>query len=93
VSPEALSGLACKVAAFMPRLGERSIRRVWAGLRTLAPDGCVVIGEDPRVRGFHWCAGLGGHGVTASAAVGRLAADGVLGRPVPSAFSPARFAA
>jgi len=86
-----LAALAEKAAAFMPRLGDLAVRRIWAGLRTLAPDGAFVIGEDPRLRGFHWCAGLGGHGVTASAAVGRLTAEAVLGLSESPAFSPLRF--
>ena len=89
----AVEHLAGKLARFLPRLTQASVKRTWAGLRTLTPDGNFVIGEDPIVRGFFWCAGLGGHGVAASAAVGRLTADAVLGRPVPRAHSPARFLA
>ena len=91
--PAAAGHLAEKLARWMPRLAGVAVRRTWAGLRTLAPDSHFVIGEDPVRRGFFWCAGLGGHGVAASAAAGRLAADAVLERPVPPAHAPARFAA
>ena len=43
-------------------------------VRRAHPDprsGRFVVGPDPTVRGFFWVAGLGGHGVTTSHAVGR----------------------
>ncbi len=89
--------LAEKLAGCAPRLLDMPIISRWAGLRTLLPDGHFVIGRDPRVRNFIWVAGLGGHGVTASWAVGRLAAgiimqeDSGAGHPYP-AVDPARFA-
>jgi D-arginine dehydrogenase len=89
--PEIVAALADKLIRFMPLLSEISIRRTWAGLRTLTSDGRFVIGADPLVKGFIWCAGLGGHGVTASAAVGRLAAQAALGGEVPAAHHPDRF--
>ena len=93
VDPAVLENAAEKVERFMPCLSGLSIRRAWAGLRTLSPDGRFVVGADPSVGGFFWCGGLGGHGVTASAAVGRMAADAVAGRSsVPPAHSPLRFA-
>jgi glycine/D-amino acid oxidase-like deaminating enzyme len=91
VDPGAASLLASKLGRFMPRLGDLPLARAWAGLRVLTPDGRFVIGRDPRVEGFVWCAGLGGHGMTTSAAVGRVAAEAVLGRESPPAHSPARF--
>ncbi|MCX7804537.1 MAG: FAD-binding oxidoreductase [Planctomycetota bacterium] len=89
--------LAEKLAASAPRLLDMPIISRWAGLRTLLPDGHFVVGRDPKVRNFIWVAGLGGHGVTASWAVGRLAAriimqeDAGTGHPYP-AVDPARFA-
>jgi D-arginine dehydrogenase len=90
--PTALEELAGKLSRWMPRLAGIAVQRTWAGIRTLTPDGNFVIGEDPVVRGFFWCAGLGGHGVAASAAVGRLAAGAILGRAVPAQLGPRRFA-
>ena len=88
-----LDDLAQKVATLQPGLGSLSIARSWVGQRTFAPDRRFVIGFDPRdARVFH-VAGLGGHGVTASYAVGRLAAamlseDGPVG---VAAFAPDRL--
>ncbi len=62
----------------LPSLAGRGFARRWAGLRTLTPDQRFAIGEDPAVRGFFWIAGLGGHGITCSPAIGRIAADRIL---------------
>jgi D-arginine dehydrogenase len=91
IDPSVAELLAHKVERFMPRLADLSVLRMWAGLRTLTPDRNFVVGPDPNAEGFIWCAGLGGHGVTASAAVGRMAADAVVGRATPAAHAPGRF--
>jgi len=85
--------LAEKIERYLPGLSTVPIQRSWAGLRTLVKDGRFIIGWDPAVRGFFWVAGLGGHGVTTSSAVGALAADLLVGeeRREAADFSPARF--
>lgn len=90
---EAAELLATKLRRAFPRELDVPLARTWAGLRTFAPDGKFVIGPDPLVKGFHWVAGLGGHGVTTSAAVGRLAAELVIdpSGDAESPFSPGRF--
>ena len=87
--------LAEKIGRFMPALSGVSISKGWAGFRTLTPDGRFVIGWDPKVDNFFWVAGLGGHGMTTSSAVGALAADLLLsGADKKSpAFAPERFMA
>jgi D-arginine dehydrogenase len=73
------------------------LERSWAGLRTFAPDRTPVAGPDPGTQGFFWLCGQGGYGIQTSPALGRLAADLVLGlRPAlpeatVAALSPARF--
>jgi D-arginine dehydrogenase len=86
--------LAEKVGRCFPEMPDLPIQNSWAGLRTMAPDRRFVIGWDPRVRGFFWVAGLGGHGVTVSPAVGRIAADLIIQEGLPAehgSFSPTRF--
>jgi len=68
---EALARLEIVAPALVPR----TIRRAWAGLRTFAPDGAPVVGEDPRLPGFFWLAGQGGFGIETSPSMGRIAAD------------------
>lgn len=91
----AQSRLAEKLTRYAPRLANLPVRKGWAGLRTLTPDGRFVVGWDPNVEGFFWVAGLGGHGVTCSASVGALAARVLAGEANGSAaaFEPGRFAA
>ena len=85
--------LAEKIRQHFPAIADVAIRKTWAGLRTLSPDGRFVIGWDPKISGFFWVAGLGGHGVTTSPSVGRLAAALILdpGDKGGEPFSPGRF--
>lgn len=95
LDPQASELLAVKLSRHLPSLAGLPIQRGWAGLRTFAGDHRFVIGWDPLVRGLFWVAGLGGHGVTTSAAVGRLAADLIMGREQTAdtahPFTPTRF--
>jgi D-arginine dehydrogenase len=87
--------LAEKIERYLPGLSSVGIKKAWAGFRTLSADGRFVIGWDGRVENFFWVAGLGGHGVTTSSAVGALAARLILAAdrtPVPE-LSPTRFLA
>lgn len=83
--------LAEKIDRYMPALAGVRIARGWAGFRTLTADGSFIIGRDPELKNFFWVAGLGGHGMTTSAAVGALAADLLAGAPGAAPFSPQRF--
>jgi D-arginine dehydrogenase len=78
-----------------PGLVPRTLRNKWAGLRTFALDGGLVVGEDPLVKGFFWLAGQGGSGIETSPAVGEIAADllieGDTERVEAASLSPARF--
>jgi D-arginine dehydrogenase len=73
----------------------------WAGLRTFAPDRDPVVGFDPRLKNFFWCAGQGGYGIQSAPALSRLAAALARRQDVPAdiaahgiteaAVSPVRF--
>ena len=52
----------------------------WAGLRSFAPDRTLVLGRDPHVPEFVWCAGQGGYGFQTSPAASTLLADLMTGR-------------
>ena len=84
-----------KLDRFSEKFKIVQIQSVKSGLRTMTPDGRFVIGEDPKLKGFFWVAGLGGHGVTTSFSVGNLASDLILGRKrersLVQAFTPKRF--
>jgi D-arginine dehydrogenase len=64
-------------------LAIRRPRRTWAGLRTFAPDGDLVIGFDPCVEGFFWLAGQGGYGIQSAAGAALLAACLLRGEALP----------
>jgi len=85
--------LAEKLARAFPALASARVVSAWACLRTFARDERFVIGRDPELDGFVWVAALGGHGMTTSAAVGRLGAAAVLGEDSEELrqFSPARL--
>ena len=59
----------------------------WAGLRTFAPDGELVIGWDSACPGLFWCAGQGGYGIQSAAAASELAAALLMGDPLPAALA------
>ncbi len=93
VHPEIFDLLKGKIDSQFPALEDLAIKKGWSGVRTLTADGRFVIGEDPRLNGFFWMAGLGGHGVTTSYSVGELGAQLILGQvdPALNLHSPARF--
>lgn len=64
-------------------LGIRSVRSEWAGMRTFAPDGGMVIGPDPDQPTFVWLVGQGGTGIQTAPAAGELVAGLVGGQGLP----------
>ena len=86
-----LEVLADRLARHAPALSGVAIKHFWAGLRTIAADGRFVLGPDPRLQGFYWAGALGGHGMTGSAAAGRMVAASIMGKPVMPELAPGRF--
>lgn len=85
VMPEELD-IATGIAAIEAdtTLRVRRPRRTWAGLRTFAPDGELVIGFDDA--GLFWLAGQGGYGIQSAAGAAALAASLLRGEPLPEAL-------
>jgi glycine/D-amino acid oxidase-like deaminating enzyme len=93
VDARALVSLGERLATLAPALAEARVRRAWGCLRTFAPDRQFVAGPDARVPGLHWCAGLGGRGMSCGLGLGEVVANALLGRePVPAELSVARVA-
>jgi D-arginine dehydrogenase len=67
-------------------LSIRRPRRTWAGLRTFAPDGEMVIGFDTAAPGFFWLAGQGGWGIQSAAGAAMLAEALITGTGLPQAL-------
>ncbi len=89
--PALLEELAEKLAEHQPGMPEVSILSSWCGHRVFAGDRRFVIGFDHRDRHVFHVAALGGHGVTSSYAVGKLAAEMLLGSMGPAAFAVERL--
>ncbi len=86
--PAAAELLAEKLTRHAPGFADLPIKRSWACLRTFAPDRKPVIGPDPDLPGLFHVSGLGGFGMTTSAAVGELAATLLAGK-TPAWIDPA----
>ena len=78
--PAAAELLAEKLTRYAPGFADLPLKRSWACLRTFAPDRKPVIGPDPNLPGLFHVSGLGGFGMTTSAAVGELAATLITGK-------------
>ena len=57
--------------------------RTWAGLRSFVADGVPVVGYDPDVEGYFWCAGQGGYGIETSNGMGQVSAGLASGAGLP----------
>ncbi|MGB3434821.1 NAD(P)/FAD-dependent oxidoreductase [Achromobacter sp.] len=71
----------------MTSLRPKRVLNRWAGLRVFASDRSPVIGLDPLIDGFVWCAALGGYGIQTAPAMARLCAALTTGESVPSDLS------
>jgi glycine/D-amino acid oxidase-like deaminating enzyme len=72
--------IAGKLARFLPDFAGAPTRLFWAAIARAARTAASSSGADPRLPGLFWAAGLGGHGVTTAAAVGRRVAAALLRR-------------
>lgn len=64
-------------------LATQHVRSAWAGLRSFVTDRTPVVGFDPVIDGFFWCAGQGGYGIQTCAALARVGAALVRDDTVP----------
>ena len=70
----------------------RSVKRAWAGLRTLAPDRVPVVGPSRSNPRFIWLAAQGGFGVQTAPALGKTIADFLLdAKEIPADIRADRF--
>jgi glycine oxidase len=96
--PEVTSaGLAQIFAATVllyPNLIRAKVRRTWAGLRPMTPDGFPIIGGEPMLRGLWYATGHGRNGILLAGITGVLIRQLLVGEaPVADlqAFTPSRF--
>lgn len=82
------------VTALCPPLAGLDVRRTWAGLRPMTPDGLPILGPEPELRGLWYAAGHGRNGVLLAgitAMVLRLMMNGQQPTENLSALRPERF--
>lgn len=77
--PEVLEMIAERVARCLHGFDDAPAAHFWAGMRTFPEDNSFAVGPDPDVEGLFWVSGLGGHGMSTSVGLGRLAAALIAG--------------
>jgi len=95
VTSAGLARIFTGVSQICPELARQPVRRTWAGLRPVSPDGRPIIGADPDLRGLWYATGHGRNGILLSAITGLLLQQLIAGEPTAvedlSAFDPGRF--
>jgi glycine oxidase len=94
VTPEGIARIFAATVALCPGLIRAKIRRTWAGLRPMTPDGLPIIGSEPRLPGLWYATGHGRNGILLAGLTGLLVRRLIEGEK-PSldltAFAPERF--
>jgi glycine oxidase len=72
VTPEGIVSLMRTVMSLCPGLVRAKIRRSWAGLRPMTPDGLPIIGGEPRLEGLWYATGHGRNGILLAGITGVL---------------------
>jgi glycine oxidase len=94
VTTEGLAQLFSGVTALCPLLTRASVRRTWAGLRPVTPDGLPIIGAEPRLGGLWYATGHGRNGILLAGITGVILRQLITGEPTVEdieAFAPSRF--
>ena len=81
-------------AALCPSLSSSSVRRTWAGLRPVTPDGRPIIGAEPRLPGLWYATGHGRNGILLAGITGVIVRQLLDGEPTVEdidAYAPTRF--
>ncbi len=82
------------ITALCPTLTTASVKRTWAGLRPVTPDGLPIIGAEPRLPGLWYATGHGRNGILLAGITGLILRQLVTGEPTVEAleaFAPTRF--
>jgi len=80
--------------ALCPSLSSAAVRRTWAGLRPVTPDGRPIIGSEPRLPGLWYATGHGRNGILLAGITGvivRQLLDGEQTVEDIEAYAPTRF--
>jgi glycine oxidase len=80
--------------ALCPALSSAAVKRTWAGLRPMTPDGLPIIGAEPRLPGLWYATGHGRNGILLAAITGIIVRQLLAGEPTEEdveALAPTRF--
>lgn len=94
VTAAGLARVFAAATALCPTLTSAEVRRTWAGLRPMTPDGLPIIGAEPRLQGLWYVTGHGRNGILLAGLSGLLVRQLLAGEPTAedlSPFSPTRF--
>ena len=64
-----------ETGALLPALLGQPVRKMWAGLRPMTPDGRPIIGRDPEVQGLLYATGHGRNGILLGPITGDIIRD------------------
>jgi glycine oxidase len=96
VTGEGIARIFAASLLLCPGLIRAKIRRTWAGLRPMTPDGMPIIGGEPRLPGLWYATGHGRNGILLAGLTGLLVRQMIAGEPTAvdlTGFSPRRFEA
>jgi glycine oxidase len=94
VTPDGLARIFSATMVLCPGLIRTKLRRSWAGLRPMTPDGLPVIGPDPDLPGLWYATGHGRNGILLAGLTGRIMAQLINGQQPNQdlrPFTPSRF--
>jgi glycine oxidase len=93
VTPDGIARILAATMALCPGLVRGKIRRTWAGLRPVTPDGLPIIGAEPLLSGLWYATGHGRNGILLAGITGVMVRQLLDGEdPVDTrALSPTRF--
>ena len=94
VTPDGIARIFAATVALCPGLVRGKLRRTWAGLRPVTPDGLPIIGPEPRLPGLWYATGHGRNGILMAGITGvlvRQLLDGQRSLEDLRALSPSRF--
>jgi glycine oxidase len=94
VTPAGVARILAATISLCPALIRARVRRTWAGLRPVTPDGLPVIGAEPALRGLWYATGHGRNGILLAGLTGVLVSqliNGISPTEDLGPFNPQRF--
>jgi glycine oxidase len=72
---EGLAQILRAAVRLYPALAKQPVKRMWAGLRPVTPDGRPMVGEDPALKGLFYATGHGRNGILLAGLTGEIVGD------------------